>query len=74
MTPAYADMAKPGDGVLKDARLLWMCGHRALSGKYRRVAGLRPIAWRCAECSEKAAVMRAALSSLTAAPLRIETA
>lgn len=39
---------------------LWMCGHRARSGKYRAVPGLRGIAWRCMACVEAAKAAKVA--------------
>lgn len=39
-------------GVGMDMNVLWMCGHRGTStgAQYRRIPGLKPIAWRCAAC------------------------
>lgn len=36
-----------------DTSVLWMCTHKSRNGQYRKVPGLRPIAWRCLACKEK---------------------
>ena len=44
---------QPAGGGGADLRILWMCGHRGsrTGATYKRVAGLRPIALRCAMCA-----------------------
>ena len=41
----------PGTGM--DCRPVWLCGHKHSNGQKRRVAGLPPLLWRCADCAKK---------------------
>lgn len=34
----------------------WMCGHKHLTGQMRRVPGLWPVLWKCADCAALRAV------------------
>jgi len=39
-------------GAGMNMNLSWLCGHKGSStgAQFRRVPGLKPIAWRCAAC------------------------
>ena len=43
-------------GAGMDMGIRWMCGHRgsATGARYRKIPGLKPIAWRCAACVKAA--------------------
>ena len=51
-------MKQSPSGSGMNMNVLWMCGHRGTStgAQYKRVKGLRPIAWRCAACVAAAKV------------------
>jgi len=48
---------QPVRGGGMNMNVLWMCGHRGTStgAQYRRIPGVKPLAWKCAACAKKEA-------------------